>query len=312
MSDRAGQQKQWALPDSREKHRPSLPRSFVWAYVSPIPPPPQTARAWHCTTRLENDAVLAPQAVDRRGVVRAILKHGPRAGLIAYCVVDTHLHALFVGKRVVVGEAMRRIELSCHRRLNLEHRFDGARILPIRDQRHLRNVVPYILNQLARHEVLTDPLQEGSALHDLLGLRVPGAHLVGALQAEQPRLVIEQMWTSLGVQPAEVDSWGRPLEEEELALVDEATRSAFAIGRVRRRGHVHRLVRAAMVQAADGHSGRSIERSTGLSHTTVRGLRKELVPRSWIEAIRRQVRLRRWAMAQAGAEGSLPSSDPVY
>lgn len=276
--------------------------------MSPIPPPPQTARAWHCTTRLENDAVLSPQAAARRGVVRAILKHGPRAGLIAFCVVDTHLHVLFVGKRAVVGEAMRRIELSCHRRLNLEHRFDGARILPVRDQHHLRNVVPYVLNQLARHDVLTDPLQEGSALHDLLGLRVPGAHLAGALQAEQPRLVIERMWTNLGVQPADVASWVRPLEEEELPLVVEATRSAFALARVRRRGHVHRLVRAAMVQAAAGHSARSIERSIGLGHTTVRGLRKELVPLSWIEAIRRQVRLRRCALAQPAAGESRSSS----
>ncbi len=283
---------------------------FVWAHVSPIPPPPQTARAWHCTTRLENDAVLATQPADRRAVVRAILKHGPPGGLIAFCVVDTHMHALFAGKRIVVGEAMRRIELSCHRRLKLEHRFDGARVLPVRDQSHLRNVVPYILNQVARHAVLTDPLQEGSALHDLLGLRVPGAHLAGALQAEQPRLAIERMWTSFGLQPADVEAWNRPLEQEELRFVNEATRAAFAIGRVRRRGHVHRLVRAAMAQAADGHSARAIERTIGLSNTTVRGLRKERVPRAWIDAIRRQVRLRVWASSRARVGDPHSSTGP--
>jgi hypothetical protein len=272
--------------------------------MSPIPPPPETARAWHCTTRLANDAVLAPHASDRRGVVRAILKHGPPAGLIAYCVVDTHLHALFVGKRVAVGEAMRRIELSCHRRLNLEHRFDGARILPVRDQRHLRNVVPYILNQLARHEVLTDPLQEGSALHDLLGLRVPGAHLAGALQAEQPRLVIDRMWTSLGLQPEEVTTWTRALKLEELAFVAEATRAAFAIGRVRRRGNGHRLVRAAMVQAGAGHSARTIAGWVGLSYSTVSALLKRDAPRAWVDAIRRQVRLRAWAASRGAGEGA--------
>jgi len=275
--------------------------------VSPIPPPPTTARAWHCTTRLENDAVLAPHAGERRGVVRAILKHGPPAGLIAYCVVDTHLHALFVGKRIAVGEAMRRIELSCHRRLNLAHRFDGARILPVRDQRHLRNVVPYVLNQLGRHEVLTDPLQEGSALHDILGLRVPGAYLAGALQAEQPRLVIERMWTSLGVRPEDVATWTRTLKLEELALVEEATRAAFAVSRVRRRGHAHRLVRAAMVQAAAGHSARTIAGPVGLSYTTVSKLLRQDVPRAWVDAIRRQVRLRRWAIRRTTLDEIAPS-----
>lgn len=224
--------------------------------------------------------------------MRAVLKHGPRAGLIAFCVVDTHLHAVFAGDRVAVGEAMRRIELSCHRRLRLRHRFEGARILPVRDQGHLRNVVPYVLGQIERHGVLTDPHQEGSGLHDLLGLRPPGANLARALREEQPRLVIETMWSALGVLPAEVATWGRPLGVHELPGLLDATLAAFAIDRVRRRGRGHRLVKAAMVQAAAGFSARAIAKVAGICRTTVSGLLLEPVPRSWIEAIRRQVRLR--------------------
>lgn len=234
-------------------------------------------------------------------MIRAILQHGLPAGLIAFCVVDTHLHALFVGDRGDVGEAMRRIELSCHRRLGLRHRFDGARIRPVRDQRHLRSVIPYILDQVVRHELVTDPLQEGSSLHDLLGLRVPGGKLARGFTAEQPRIVVTEYAEKLGVTPQQWATWGEPLAAEDLKYLLDATCAAFAIRSVRPRLAVHRPVRAAMVQAAGRHSARAIARATGLSHQTVRRLLEVPVPDGWLFAIRGQVWLRRAAAEAAAA-----------
>ena len=258
--------------------------------MSPIPPEPRTARAWHCTSRLAHDGVLVRSDADRRSVVTAILKHGRRAGLIAYAVVDTHMHCVFVCERGLAGEAMRRIELSCHRRLGLGQRFDGARIRPIRDQGHLRNVIPYVLNQVRRHELQTDSLQEGSALHDLLGLRVPGLGLPDALQAELPRVVLPSLWRQLGVEPELTEDWARGLDPAELPHLREAAQAAFALRFIGGRGHP--LVRAAMVQAAGTHSIRVTARAAGVARSTIARLRAMHVPTSWIHAIRRQVRLR--------------------
>jgi len=274
-----------------------------------IPPPQRTARAWHCTTRLETDAVLVRDDSERRAVVRAILRHGLPAGLIAYAVVDTHLHALFVGERREVGEAMRRMELACHRLLGLRNRFDGARILPIRDQRHLRNVLPYVLRQVERHELLTDALQEGSAIHDLLGLRPVGAGLPRALLAELPRIVLDSLWRQLGVEPEEVSGWDAPLVEADLPYLEEATLAAFASSSIRSRSRQHRRALGAMVQAAAGLSAPRVGRAVGLAHTTVTRLQRQSVPPAWVAAIRRQVRLRR-RLAEGAHVGSDRLSPP--
>jgi len=272
-----------------------------------IPPPPTSARAWHCTTRLETDAVLVRDDSERRAVVRAILRNGRRAGLIAFAVVDTHLHALFVGERAEVGEAMRCIELSCHRRLGLRNRFDGARILPVRDQHHLRNVVPYILDQVKRHDLWTDPLQEGSALQDLLGLRPIGAFLSPTLQADLPRLSLPSLWRRLGVEPEEAFAWAAPLGTADLPYLQEAALAAFAAQTTTGRSRHQRRVRAAMAHAAAGLSARKVGRAVGVTHSTVARLWNEPVPVSWVEAIRRQVRLRR----RLAEGGSPPGGDSV-
>ena len=250
------------------------------------------ARAWHCTTRLAVDAVLARTPSQRRAAVGAVLRHGAPAGLIAHCVVDTHLHALFVGDRVRVGEAMRRIELACHQLLPLEQRFEGARIRPVRDQHHLRYSVGYVLRQLDRHEIRVDRLGEGSAAHDLLGARVPGLSLGRRLLEELPRGDIGDLWRLVGATPELGSRWDRPVADSELAELREATLRAFALATLRRRSRRLTMVRAAMVQAAAPEIGSTaLARAIGLSRGAVINLRRQVVPDSWIRAVRRQVHL---------------------
>jgi len=250
------------------------------------------ARAWHCTTRLAVDAVLVRTPAERRAVIRAVLRHGRPAGLIAYCVVDTHLHAVFVGDRVRIGEAMRRLEIACHQLLKLRRRFEGARIRPVRDQAHLRSTVDYVLRQLDRHAIRTDALGESSSVHDLLGARVPGLFLVDRLLEELPRGNVGDPWRLVGASGALAEVWDDPLEAHELHTLPEATCRAFALRGLRGRSRERTRARAAMVQAASPRLGATaIARELGLSRGAVLHLRRVDVPDSWILAVRRQARL---------------------
>lgn len=266
--------------------------SFRQVYMSTLLPDLRDARAWHCTTRLAVDGVLVRTPSERRAAISAVLRHGRPAGLIAFCVVDTHLHAVFVGDRVRIGEAMRRLEIACHKLLKLRRRFEGARIRPVRDQAHLRSTVDYVLRQLERHEIRTDPLGESSAVHDLLGARVPGLFLPDRLLEELPRGNVGDPWRLVGVDRSIALTWDEPVRASELEAVAEATLRAFALRSVPRRGRRYTMVRAAMVHALDPQiSAAAAGRALGLSRGAVLNLRSVTVPDAWVLAVRRQTRL---------------------
>jgi len=251
-----------------------------------------------------------------RDVVRSILRHGARARLICFAVVDTHLHVLLCGSREHAGEAMRRIELACHRLLLLDRRFQGARIRPVENQRHLNNTLHYILRQPRHHGVGVDDVNEGSAMHDLLGLRVPGLWLPGALLTELPRVRAEDLIPSFGLSREEMAGWDSPLVDSELSWLLDATGAAFAVADVLRRSKHFTALRAAMIQSVDQRLGlERVAAATGLHPSTVWRLRQRPVARAWVLCVRRQVRLRialalRRAEADAARESSLAPTGP--
>lgn len=241
-------------------------------------------------------------------MVGAILRHGLPAGLLAFCVADTHFHALFVGDRERIGEAMRRIEIASHRMLPLEQRYEGARIRPVRDQSHLRYSVGYVLRQLDRHELKNDRLAVSSSVHDLLGLRVPGVVLASRLDAELPRGLGVELWSLLGASSELGRIWDRPVDLQDLDRLEEATLRAFSLRTLERRSRKFTRVRAALVQSVDPVVGpTAIARATGLSRGAVINLRKVTVPEHWKLAVRRQVWLSRYAgRSLAGGPAELP------
>ncbi len=280
----------WRLPHFSW---PSPASFLVWGHVSPIPLPPDRARAWHCTTRLDDDDVLTRTPGELRDVVRSVLRHGQPAGLLCFAVIDTHLHVLLCGRRADAGEAMRRIELACHRLLLLDRRFQGARIRPVEDQLHLTNTVHYILRQPLHHAVAGDGLNEGSAIHDLLGLRVPGLPLPGVLLTELPRMRVAELLPHLGLSSDELTGWDFPLTEAELPWLLDSAAAAFAVRDMLRRSKHCASLRAAMVRAVGDEvaTGR-IAAHTGLARSSICRLRARPVDAAWVRCVRRQVRLR--------------------
>ena len=225
--------------------------------------------------------------------MRSILRHGPGAQLVCFGVVDTHIHVLLCGARTDAGEAMRRIELACHRLLHLTRRFQGARIRPIENQRHLNNTLHYILRQPQHHEVALDEVSEGSAIHDLLGLRVPGLALAGALLVELPRVHPESLVQHLGLPAEELAGWDAPLVEAELPWLLDSAAAAFAVRDVLWRSKRFTALRAAMVLAVgSGVPVGRIAEHTGLARSSIWRLRRHSVDPAWIRCVRRQVRLR--------------------
>ncbi len=262
---------------------------------------------WHCTCRLRDDREIAtdPASV-RAAVTRVLTKCLPR-GLVIFCVVDNHAHALLASDRKTAGETMRRLELSFHWHLDLSRRFERARFKAIVDRDHLWRTVPYILRQVERHRVQTDPFWEGSALQDLLGLRWPGRALRGRLLQHLPRLRDENLHRWLGVGSDVLSQWDDELRAEQLVFLAGAAAAAFAIPTVRARGRRGQLaIRAACQAVAPEIRTFTLARTLGIPLRTAGRARVASIDVAAIRAVRRQVWL------QVGWERTKQVIDPVY
>jgi len=270
---------------------------------------------WHCTGRLHDDRELATSiGAIRTAVSRVLAKTRPR-GLVVFAVADNHVHLLLAGSRENAGETMRRLQLSFHWHLDLSRTFERARFRRVVDREHLWRTVPYILKQVGRHQIRTDPAWEGSALHDLLGMRVPGLGLRARLLQFLPRLKEHTLHSWLGVGDDVLGAWDDPVPVDHLHLVAEAAAAAYAIPTLRapgRRG-------PAAIRAACGAIDPTIPpivvaTQLGVSPRTVRRARMSRVDRVAVRAVRRQT-WRRVGLARTrdllGPE-SLEAVDPVY
>jgi hypothetical protein len=236
--------------------------------------------------RLCDDRVIARNPGELRVASRVLFEQGRTRGLLAFSVVDTHVHALVACARVVAGKFARYSEAALRKRLGLVP-FDGARIRPILDQSHLRSAFLYVLRQHRRHGSSLDPAHDGSSLLDLLGLRVLDQTLAGRVRSHLPRL------RAMDVAPDLVAA----LRSLPVSLDLLAHAAAAAIGAASLQGQSPDVVaaRRAAVHVAATLDATRIGELLSLDVRVVRRHRREEPDEPLVRAVRRQLRLQLYA-----------------
>ncbi|MES2643098.1 MAG: hypothetical protein V4850_26685 [Myxococcota bacterium] len=156
--------------------------------------------------RLADGRPIAPSVPARRALARVVRTLGRTAGLLVFRLPDSHLHVVLLCSRERAGRFAHDLEVALRRRLCLPARFAPAHLVEIRDQPHLENVVDYVLRNQEHHGATADPLHDASNLPELLGLRVGGGWLVGAVREAVPRLRRRRLLEILGA-PALTPVW---------------------------------------------------------------------------------------------------------
>ena len=141
----------------------------------------------HITMSTVERRALARDESERRTLVRALVRtSGPQLAL--FNLVDEHLHLLARGERPArIAESVRRV-LSAKRR---DLKLTRPHVKLVRDQDHLRNLVPYILTQTDHHQIAgaNPAVWTGSCLLDLIGARLIDAAWLERLPADLAALL---------------------------------------------------------------------------------------------------------------------------
>jgi hypothetical protein len=158
-----------------------------------------SALGYHVMIRLDDDRVLTRNTDSRRIAARVFLRHGRRAGLVAFAIADTHAHAVVVCPRAAAGRFAHAVEIALSRQLKLEVCFEPARIKAIRTQRHLYSCFYYVLRQDDHHGLGVDRAREGTSLPDLLGLRVGAGFVRDNVRSLLPRVDVAAFWSMVAL-----------------------------------------------------------------------------------------------------------------
>jgi hypothetical protein len=132
----------------------------------------------HVMRRLEDDRVLVRSTRDRRIYADTVARVGRDCGLFVFGLPDNHAHAGVEGGREDAGRFAQKLGSSLKQRLGLEVPFAPAKILPIRDQSHLKNAFGYMLGQAAHHGVDARSLARGDrTVRELARGHAPAVHV---------------------------------------------------------------------------------------------------------------------------------------
>jgi hypothetical protein len=153
---------------------------------------------WHITIRPATEQLLCTTDAERRRFARTVHRLGRDRGLFVFNVADTHGHLGVVCDRATAGRLAHDLEAALGAALGLAGGFAPARLSPLRDIWHRENAFFYILRQQAHHGLAADPFHDGSALPDLLGLRVGAAWLPARVRALLPRVDRDRLLAVLG------------------------------------------------------------------------------------------------------------------
>lgn len=241
----------------------------------------------HVMIRLASGQVLAPTSTQRRKLASIILYQARELGLLAFSVSDNHVHALLVCDHASATEFARRIELSWQALNHFGVPFAHCHIKPIFEQTHLYNTFFYILRQDQRHGTHLDPLREGNAVVDLLGVRVLGVYMVANVRAFLPRVTRADLLPYLGIEDleGEIVDWGH---------LPHAAAAAFGLANLN--GLTRLTLRALTTAAVLGTEQRpqnDIASLLGRSSRAVRRLLQRPAPTTVeLDAVRRQIILR--------------------
>lgn len=258
---------------------------------------------WHITARLRDDRVIASDAISRRVAATVVLRAGQGSRLMAFRVVDTHVHALLATPRAEAGRFATRALGSLVQALDLPVRFEPARLRPVEDQRHLRNAFDYVLRNHRHHDVAGDTWHDASNLPDLLGLRTVGAHTIPVVRALLPRVTRDDLLAHLGVRELGLG----PASPEHLAAAALAASGARSLS--------GRSVESVAARVAAAHTGLAAEETAAALGTTSRSIRRlRAAPpdRALVAAILRQCAWRADAPAPVEdfATVPLPTAPP--
>lgn len=285
-----------------------MPR-VPWTASHPLDP---TVIAFHGVLRTSDGRPLAKTLAQLHAILSALVVIAARmeVELLAFAVVDSHVHVIVTGSRYRVGEYLRRVELSIHRRVPGLPPFQPAFAKPIYTQSYLRTCVRYVGRQFEHHQVTAKLLLSGTFVWDVLGLR-QGNSVTQALLAHLPRLDLDELWNWLGVEASGRENWGQPLGAEDLphlrAAVVRAAAPASSAIRWEGSGTSARLMPEALlaaVAAVDRSVGATkLGRALGRSRQTIHRVRAQVDAvlagdsaaidslRDWVRAVRWQVRL---------------------
>lgn len=238
---------------------------------------------WQVLVRARDNRVLVGSEESRRKYVRSVLTCGEHLGLYTHGVSDTHGHNGIAGDRVAAVEFGRRLVLSLGRVLPHKPAFEPPKILPINDQRHLLDLLRYCLRQDSHHAAGLDPLREGTAVFDYLGLRPAGWFLRPRIRTLLPRLTSTEIARNLPVKLVEACS---------LPHLTEAISSAN-LGNIASQERIDVSVRIAAVHAAAEFPTHALAAALGMSARQVRRYRSAAPNPAWVTALRLQMGLRR-------------------
>jgi hypothetical protein len=200
--------------------------------------------------------VIASTPVALRRGARILLEHGARAGIIAFRLADTHLHATLLCMRDEAGAYAHRVECALGWGLRPGAPFEAAHFEPIYEQRHLTRALWYDLRQEEHHGTALDPMHEGSSLYDTLGLRIVDPAFSCRVARALPRTCRSELAQLLAPNALElIDHVGSgPLLLECLA---DAAAAALALPSLATgHGAVHTMARRGAIEVALAHAHR--------------------------------------------------------
>lgn len=146
-----------------------------------------TALGWHIIMRLRQDRRVATTREQMRTAAATMLRIG-RGTLLAFSLVDTHVHALVVSSRAAAGMFTRHVESALKQRLRLPVRFARATFREVESPWHLLNAFQYILRQDEHHGVDLGAALDGTSLQDWLACRLIDEGLPARVGLRLPRL----------------------------------------------------------------------------------------------------------------------------
>lgn len=247
--------------------------------------------AWHVTMRLSDDRVIAPSVRARRLATSTLLDLacgstllGVKARvegveLLAFHIVDTHIHLLAVGARAGVIDLSWRCALALHRRIGPLPVFEPARARPVVDRRHLLSCFWYVHRQHLHHG--TGASLDASSALDLLGLRARTDRIACAVYEHLPRLDRAAFAEELGLTSG-------PFFPDVRSLA-EAACAALGVTSCDGRSKEPVLARLGAVHAARAHYAvPAIAEALDLDPCNVRRLAARPAPPALVHAVRAQ------------------------
>jgi len=239
---------------------------------------------FHLVFRLEDDRVFAPSPASRRRLARVLSRLTGAFGLLAWRAADTHVHLVGLVTEAEVVELARRLRISLAQTLHPGVPLLLSRPVPLRDQWHASEAFTYVLRQDRHHGLGSDPLQEGSSVLDLLGMRMLSPMLPGRVREHLPRVGRGDLLAHLGV--AALD------EAVHVQHLVDAACAAFALPDLTGRDADTVAARTASVHAAKGMPTAVLAATLCVTSPGIRKMAARTASPRAIRAIRLQMALR--------------------